>query len=641
MTERSVFESLNESLRLPEDYDLEYKSAKGGLPSSLWETYSAMANTDGGVIVLGIEDDGTVSGLDDATVIRKRFWDTVNNRNKISINILKNTDVDTHSIRGRVVLSICVPRASRQQRPVHTGLNPLTGTYRRNYEGDYHCSEQEVARMLADRSEEPADSVILDGFGLEDLDEGSLQQYRNRFSARTPSHPWLSEDCRGFLSKLGGWRRDRLKEYEGLTLAGLLMFGKVDVIRSAEAVPAYHLDYREHLSEDATTRWTDRLTVDGTWEANLFQFYQRVVQRLSADLQLPFHLDRDLVRQGETVVHEAIREALANGLIHADYRGEGGVVVEKHRDRFEVSNPGTLLVSLEQLFKGGVSECRNKALQTMFLMIGAAEKAGSGIDKIWQGWRSQHWRSPSIQEQVQPTRVRLVMPMVSLMPEDCLAELRKRFGPDFERLQEEEVKAVVTAHAEAQVSNARMREITNEHPADLTKMLQNLVKQGFLVQDGQKRGATYRLPSATDAAWETASLLPGGLTHKSEGSAHSGDDFSHESGGSAHNKEDSLHNGGDLVQTPTDMESETLVRLRRIALPAHLSARLPPEETRQLILRLCHARYLTAADLGKLLNRNASGLRSRFLKPMVEEGVLRLRYPHAPNRPDQAYAANA
>ncbi len=617
---------LIELLSLHEDHDLEYKSARGGLPGSLWETYSAMANTEGGVILLGVEPDGTLSGLADPAEMRKRFWDAVNNRGKVSINLLIDADVTEHTVAGKAVLCIRVPRADRRQRPVYIGQNPLTGTYRRNFEGDYHCSEQEVGRMLADRGDEPADATILEGFGLGDLDEASLQQYRQRFSARTPDHPWLGEDLTGFLARLGGWRRDRRTGHEGLTVAGLLMFGKADVIRSVEAIPEYHVDYRERLSDDPSVRWTDRLTVDGTWEANLFQFYQRVIQRLSAELKLPFLLDSNLFRRGETVVHEAIREALVNGLIHADYRGEGGVVVEKYRDRFEVSNPGTLLISFDQLLKGGVSECRNKSLQTMFQMIGAAEKAGSGIDKIRQGWRSQHWRSPSFLQQDQPARVRLVMPMVSLMPDEALVELRKRFGPRFGRLSEDEVQAVVTAQVEGQVSNGRMREITHRHAADLTKVLQLLVKKGFLCQEGQKRGATYRLPGA-------AVRLP-------DGSVHSPVDSTHKAADSTH-KADSTHSGEwDPSQPLGHLPSEVLEELRRIADPAQRSGRLPLEESQGLILELCRGRFLTAAHLGDLMNRNPDGLRSRFLKPMVDDGRLRLRYPDKPNRPDQAYSSS-
>ena len=625
MARRMSPSSWHEQIGLHEDHDLEYKSARGGLPGSLWETYSAMANTDGGVIVLGVEDDGTISGLTDSADIRRRFWDTVNNRGKVSANLLSDADMTEHEVDGKTVLAIRVPRAGRWDRPVYVGQNPLAGTYRRNFEGDYHCPQQEVGRMLADRSQEPADSVILDGFGLGDLDEASIQQYRQRFSARTPDHPWLNENTTGFLSKLGGWRKDRRSGDEGVTVAGLLMFGKVQAIRDPGGVPEYHVDYREQLSDDPAVRWTDRLTIDGTWEANLFQFYLRVIQRLSADLKLPFQLDEGLFRRGETVVHEAIREALVNGLIHADYRGEGGVVIEKYRDRFEVSNPGTLLVSFDQLLKGGVSECRNKALQTMFLMIGAAEKAGSGIDKIRQGWRSQHWRWPSIQEQLQPARVRLIMPMVSLMPDETVAELQQRFGAKFGKLSEDEVQAVVTASVEGQVSNARMREITSQHAADLTKMLQGLVRKGFLDQDGQKRWATYR-------------LRKGGVREMS-GSGHLASDSTHRAADSSH-KVDSVHSGGwDSSQILEDMAVEDLKQLRTIAMPAQLSGRLPLHETRHLIAELCSDRFLTAAHLGELMNRSPEALRSRFLKPMVGEGQLRLRYPDKPNRPDQAYTA--
>jgi ATP-dependent DNA helicase RecG len=380
--------------------DLEFKSAQGGLPKSLWETYSAMANSHGGVILLGVEDNGRVSGVREPKKLKKAFWDTVNNRGKVNLNLCSDADLAEVPNPSGLILAIRVPQATRYQRPVFLGQNPLTGTYRRNYEGDYRCTEQEIGRMLSDRAEAPADSRLLEGFGLDDLDLPSLHQYRQRLASHKPTHPWLSEDDVGLLTKLGGWRRDRSTGTEGLTVAGLLMFGRDETLR--EGVPGYHIDYRERLSNEPAERWSDRLTADGTWHSNLFQFYLRVAGRLVADLKLPFQLSADLFRKGETEVHEAIREALTNALIHADYNGQGGIVVEKLSDGFEFSNPGTLLISFDQLLRGNVSECRNKALQTMFMLIGAAEKAGSGVDKMRRGWASQHWRSPILREQVQP-----------------------------------------------------------------------------------------------------------------------------------------------------------------------------------------------------------------------------------------------
>ena len=590
--------------------ELEFKSARGGVPKSLWETYSAMANTHGGVILLGVEDDGMVSGVQDPARIKKSFWDTINNRGKVSVNLLSDADVVEVDYSQGMIVAIRVPRASRYQRPVFLGQNPLTGTYRRNFEGDYHCTEQEVSRMLSDRAEEPADSRILEYYTLDDIDRSSLQQYRQRFASHKPNHPWLSEDDRELLKKLGGWRRDRKSGMEGLTVAGLLMFGKDEAIR--EGMPQYHVDYREKLSEDPEIRWTDRLTMDGTWPANLFQFYLLVIQRLSRDLKLPFRLGSDLFRKGETIVHEAIREALVNALIHADYQGQGGIVIVKYSNRFEFSNPGTLLISLEQLLQGNISECRNKALQTMFMMIGAAEKAGSGVDKIRRGWESQHWRLPLVREQFQPDRVLWMLPMISMIPDDSLQRLQWLFGKKFSRFNQLEVQALVTADIEGAVDNVRMRQITGSHAADITRILQGLVGKMALIQEGQGRWTRYRLPADN------------GSPHKGGRSLHNGD-------GSPHKGGRSLHNG--------TLDDEALKALTLVAAPARENRRLSPQDMEQLILKLCRNRWLSRRQLSSLLQRNAEGLRARFLVPMVEHGLLRLRYPDKPSRADQAYTA--
>ena len=115
-----------------------------------------------------------------------------------------------------------------------------------------------------------------------------------------------------------GYREDRREDIAGLTLAGLLMFGKADSITDAYACPQYFPDYREYFSPDPNDRWTDRIYPDGTWEANLFQFYYRVYPKLAAVLPKPFAL-KDGVREDETPTHIALREAFINALVHCDY----------------------------------------------------------------------------------------------------------------------------------------------------------------------------------------------------------------------------------------------------------------------------------------------------------------------------------
>lgn len=129
---------------LREHNQLEAKKAKGGFPGSFWETYSAFANTDGGVILLGVKEeaDGTLHskpGIDIAK-LRKDFWNMVNNRQKISANIVTERMVSEEVFEGNAILVVYVPRAERSAKPVFVGTDPKSGTYRRNHEGDYHCS---------------------------------------------------------------------------------------------------------------------------------------------------------------------------------------------------------------------------------------------------------------------------------------------------------------------------------------------------------------------------------------------------------------------------------------------------------------------------------------------------------------------
>ena len=134
-----------------ENNRIEAKKALGGLPNSIWETYSAFANTLGGVILLGVckAEDKSLFPLDlpSPEELVKKFWDIVNNPQKISVNILTDKNVEIKEINGKRIIAITVPRAQRYDKPVYIGDNPLSGTYRRNGEGDYKCSKDEVQSM--------------------------------------------------------------------------------------------------------------------------------------------------------------------------------------------------------------------------------------------------------------------------------------------------------------------------------------------------------------------------------------------------------------------------------------------------------------------------------------------------------------
>ena len=93
-------------------------------------------------------------------------------------------ELNAHSL-----VIIGVPKAIRQQRPVYINNNPMTGTFKRNFEGDYRCTREEVQQMLRDAGNEPQDNQILEGFDLTDIDTETLKFFRQRFSSREPDHP--------------------------------------------------------------------------------------------------------------------------------------------------------------------------------------------------------------------------------------------------------------------------------------------------------------------------------------------------------------------------------------------------------------------------------------------------------------------
>lgn len=596
--------------------DWEFKSAKGGLPGSLWSTYSAMANTEGGTIVLGVSEYTGAVKLDGlplahAQHLHKELWDLLHNRNKVNSNVLQPDDIKVITRGSAAFVAMRVPRATRTQRPIHLGANPLGNTWRRYHEGDYKCSDAEVRRMLADAEDIRPDQRILDGFTLDDLDTASIEQYRQRFRAMRPEHPWLSLANKELLEQLGGWRKDRESKLEGITLAGLLMFGKDTVIREPGATPNYFVDYREKL--DPATRWTDRIFPDGTWQANLFQFYHRVWPRLAAGLPTPFKLEGSQ-RKDDTSAHESLREAFVNALVHADYLGEGGIVIERYPDRFEFNNPGILLVSLEQFRKGGVSECRNKQLQKMFLMLGYGEQAGSGVERIRNGWREKHWRIPFISIRNKPDRVILTLPMVSLIPAETLVELKQSFGQVIDTLKPVELQALATAHLEGSVSNGRLQELVQDHRFDITKALQHLCELELLSSDNKRRWTTYRLPDKVGSNMPDKPLL-----------GQPDDTSDNQATATADPNSNMPDKGPDMPDKDRVMPDSPKRRTRR-----------SPELTTTRILELCQGRYLTAKELADHLGKNDRYISNNFIYPLVKKGRLRPKFPGS-KRKDQSY----
>jgi len=448
----SLVNSLLERLEGQEALELELKLARGGLPRDIWPTVSAFANTRGGWIVLGIserEGIATIEGVPHPRELLQQFSDQARNRQRISYPVCGPTDTSVERVGQHEVVVIRVHAAPRTARPVYVGGNPYGGTYVRRHAGDFHCTQPEVDRMMREASNTAADATILTGYGWNDLDLTDFRGFRQRHLTAHPDSPRNAHDDQHFLESVGGWRHDRETDQSGLTVAGLIMFGTIEAILSYRT--RHLIDFRIVPGEadpDPNERWTDRVD----WEGNLFGAFRAIYPRLTAGLPVPFLLD-GATRIDRTPVHDALREALVNLLVHADYGEADASLVLRSERGYLFRNPGSSRVLEEDLLLGDRSDPRNPAIVRMFRLIGLAEEAGTGVPTIIQAWRSLGLHLPRIDVGTERYEFGLRLRYAHLLSEEGRLWLQTLGGP----WQEAEQLALVVARHEGEVENSTLR----------------------------------------------------------------------------------------------------------------------------------------------------------------------------------------
>lgn len=279
--------------------------------------------------------------------------------------------------------------------------------------------------------------------------------------------------------QLGGYVVNRKDGTEGLTIAGLLMFGKGLPVR--ERFDYLRMDYIDKSNLIGDQRYSDRLTYDGTWENNLFNFIRMVVPRLTRDIPRPFQMD-GIIRKDDTPQHKAVREAFTNMIIHADLMLNGLLRVEKYDDRFVLSNPGLLKLPVEQIYAGGESKARNQRMQHMFRMIGYGENLGSGFPLILSAWNEKHWLKPELVEQPELMQVKLILHIENrvYVTKDVTKDVTKE-------LTERQQIILEFMQADGTITISEMSQKTNVTERTIKRDIESLTEKGILSREGGRK----------------------------------------------------------------------------------------------------------------------------------------------------------
>ncbi|MFH1618996.1 MAG: RNA-binding domain-containing protein [bacterium] len=499
-------EELLQKLNLRENLELEFKTAAVGMPSGLWDTVSAFANTHGGWILLGVREDKEkirAEGVKNSETMKQDIFNLMRNRQKISMEVCGPEDIRIQKIAGTDIITLKVRAVSNSEKPVYIDGNPYSGTFVRRNEGDYHCKKDEVDRMIRGASAQSADSAVLKGLSYDDLDKQTLGRYRTRFRQFNSAHRWNEYEDMRFLKALGGYRKDPHTGEEGLTKAAVLMFGSREAIFSVR--PRHLIDFRLLAAESSgeETRWEDRIA----WEGNLYDAFFQIYPRLTGSLKIPFRLEGPH-RLDQTPAHEALREALVNMLVHADYAEPAALLVKTSPRQFIFRNPGFSRVSEDDLLTGDRSDPRNPVLLRMFRHIFLADEAGTGFPKILSIWRKAGLQLPSIISDSARYEFVLSLRLVHLLSSQdrqwlaaCAgmpvpAETPALPGIVLQPLTQHEQVTLIRARDNGWVNNASVQALTGLHRADVTALLTGLKNRGLLAQESAKRWASYRLSGA-------------------------------------------------------------------------------------------------------------------------------------------------
>jgi ATP-dependent DNA helicase RecG len=346
-----------------EGVSCEFKKAKEKVPQSLYETVVSFANTRGGYILLGVDDDGTVSGIQSESKadFLKNIATALNSKDNINpVMYLNPTPVEYH---GRTIIAIQVPASSQ----VHDHAGRI---YIREYETDLDVTgnQHTISGLFLKKRTVYTETHIYPGLKMSDMNETLFEKARNLIYSNRADHPWLLVDNMQMLRDAVLYWNDYENNREGFSLASALIFGKDLTIQNL--LPAYKVEAMVRINNK--DRWDDRLTL----RTNLIDTYLQLKEFINRHLPDKFYMEGD---QRIDLRDKIFREVIGNIICHREYTDGTATELLIEEDAVRTLNPNNPYFHGIMDLNNFNPHPKNPNIRKFFTALGWADEIGSGI----------------------------------------------------------------------------------------------------------------------------------------------------------------------------------------------------------------------------------------------------------------------
>ncbi len=618
-----TFDELYKTLQvLGETNTIEAKKYTHALGKSFIETVVAFSNElgiGGGYMLIGVEEN-KLTGNYSIT--------GVSNSDKLQLKIINQCrQLASHEINAFVeaiekpegtAILVYIPEAKPYQKPVYVKKRGLEkGAYRRMGPANHLCSHEDLSDLFREKYERSYDTTAVKKATVDDFDPQAIEVYRHEVKTLRGNVPELAFNDLDLLKSL-----DATTIEDGITyptVAGLLLFGKEKVIRTVFGENArieYLLVQGNKWGGTDTSKPYTGLEVFKP----LMLTFSYLLKLIMDDIPADFSLDKEGIRRVDVPIipQRVVREGLCNALMHRDYSSVRSIQIIKYGNRIEFRNPGFSLKLQEEYNKPG-SVPRNKIITKVFREVEYAEAKGTGHIIASEEMLKKNYCIPLVESSRADSRF-----VYTILPQQISSKHNEEWLSQFDhfKLNKAQKRALIVLRELGGITAFDYTVINDIDELTTYSHINKLRSLELLIKRGSGERAFY---TPGNIFWST--IIP-----------------DQESKSETVNEQNNQFNI--LTFIPAELLSAltegTLAHFGKICDEIQSLGKRPPiDTTKQYIMKACSIAPLTSQQLTKLFCRKSQfRFHMNFIKPMVEQGDLLLKFPETPSHKDQAYRAN-